>query len=858
MEQKHLVMSAIGVGLGVGVGLGLASGQSRWGPSGAPLSAGLTAERIEQELMRLVIDGKESQVTFEEFPYYLSEQTRVVLTSAAYVHLKQADFSKHTRNLSPASRTILLSGPAELYQQMLARALANYFDAKLLLLDVTDFSLKIQSKYGGASKAPFKRSISETTLETMSGLLGSFTFLRQREEPKGSLRRQSSGVDLRSRGLDGNSNLPRLRRNASASTDVGSLTSHCSPSNPASLKRTSSWSFDDKFLIQALYKVLLFISKSNPIVLYIRDVESLLFRSERIYSLFQKMLKKLTGSILILGSRMLESGGDYREVDEKLALLFPYNIHIKPPEDETNMVSWRSQLEEDMKMIQFQDNRNHITEVLTANDIECDDLGSICLSDTVVLSNYIEEIVMSAVSYHLMNNNGPEYRNGKLVISSKSLSHGLNIFQESNFGGKDTLKLEANESAKESVNEDASSTTKPDTSAEGGAPENRSDPEKVAPAATKDGDNTSLPSKAPDVPPDNEFEKRIRPEVIPASDIGVTFDDIGALDDIKESLQELVMLPLRRPDLFKGGLLKPCRGILLFGPPGTGKTMLAKAIANEAGASFINVSMSTITSKWFGEDEKNVRALFTLAAKVSPTIIFVDEVDSMLGQRTRVGEHEAMRKIKNEFMTHWDGLLTKPGERILVLAATNRPFDLDEAIIRRFERRIMVGLPSLENRELILKTLLSKEKVDEGLDYKELATMTEGYSGSDLKNLCTTAAYRPVRELIQKERIKELERKKAEGENIAEASETKEKDGEPLVSETKEKEGEPIVSETKDKDGEPTITLRPLNMDDMKQAKNQVAPSFAAEGSIMGELRQWNDLYGEGGSRKKEQLTYFL
>lgn len=116
--------------------------------------------------------------------------------------------------------------------------------------------------------------------------------------------------------------------------------------------------------------------------------------------------------------------------------------------------------------------------------------------------------------------------------------------------------------------------------------------------------------------------------------------------------------------------------------------MLAKAIASESGASFINVSMSTVTSKWFGEDEKNVRALFTLAAKVSPTIIFVDEVDSMLGQRTRVGEHEAMRKIKNEFMTHWDGLMTNSGERILVLAATNRPFDLDEAIIRRFERRL--------------------------------------------------------------------------------------------------------------------------------------------------------------------------
>ncbi|XP_028076317.1 uncharacterized AAA domain-containing protein C24B10.10c-like [Camellia sinensis] len=125
-------------------------------------------------------------------------------------------------------------------------------------------------------------------------------------------------------------------------------------------------------------------------------------------------------------------------------------------------------------------------------------------------------------------------------------------------------------------------------------------------STAKDAGNSAPASKALEIPPDIEFEKCTRPEVIPASEIGVTFKDIGALDDIKESLQELVMLPLRRPDLFKGGLLKPCRGILLFWRPGTGKTMLAKAIATEAGASFVNVFMSTITSKWFGEDEKNV------------------------------------------------------------------------------------------------------------------------------------------------------------------------------------------------------------------------------------------------------------
>ncbi|KAM0944449.1 putative P-loop containing nucleoside triphosphate hydrolase, AAA ATPase, AAA+ lid [Dioscorea sansibarensis] len=150
----------------------------------------------------------------------------------------------------------------------------------------------------------------------------------------------------------------------------------------------------------------------------------------------------------------------------------------------------------------------------------------------------------------------------------------------------------------------------------------------------------------------------------------------------------------------------------------------------------------------------------------------------------------------------------------------------------------MVGLPSLESRELILKTLLSKENVEE-LDYKDLATMTEGYTGSDLKNLCLTAAYHPVRELIQKERIKELlllerKRKTEDGQGPIEASGNREENEDPM------------------------ITLRPLNMEDLKLAKDQVAASFAAEGSVMNELKRWNELYGEGGSRKQQQLSYFL
>ncbi|KAK8576559.1 hypothetical protein V6N13_032480 [Hibiscus sabdariffa] len=842
MEQRGILLSALSAGVGVGVGLRLASSPSMSKIAGKTFEDdGITGEQLVQELLRQVIDGKLSKVTFDDFPYYLSERTRVLLTSAAYVQLKNNDVSRHTRNLSPVSRAILLSGPAELYQQMLAKALAHYFESKLLLLDIADFSLKMQSKYGCTKKEPapsLKRSISEKTLEGMNNLFGSLQLLSPREETRGTSFQQCSGIDHKSRSVEGSGKLPKHRRNASVACDISSISSNRALDAEVGKKPLLNCSTVGFGFIGAAFsngilpKALVSVSKTGSIILYLRDVEKLILQSQNFYNLFQKMLNKLSGPILILGSRMLDPEDEYNEVDERLEVLFPYNIEIKPPEDEIRLNSWKVKLAEDMKMLQIQDNRNHIAEVLAANDLECDDLGYICPADTIVIGNYIEEIVVSAISYHLMNNKDPEYRNGKLVISSKSLSHGLNLFQEGKGCGRDTLKLGTKaESTKDE--EVVVAKTEPKSAATL-ASKIRNEFEKSSTPTKKDVENPPAP-KVPEAPPDNEFEKRIRPEVIPANEIGVTFADIGALDETKESLQELVMLPLRRPDLFNGGLLKPCRGILLFGPPGTGKTMLAKAIANEAGASFINVSMSTITSKWFGEDEKNVRALFTLAAKVSPTIIFVDEVDSMLGQRTRVGEHEAMRKIKNEFMAHWDGLLTKSGERILVLAATNRPFDLDEAIIRRFERRIMVGLPSIESREKILRTLLAKEKVVD-LDYKELAIMTEGYSGSDLKNLCVTAAYRPVRELIQKERLKNLEKRREEAVHSSEDA----------------------LQRKDENKNEGAITLRPLNMEDMREAKNQVAASFASEGSVMSELKQWNELYGEGGSRKKQTLPYFF
>ncbi|XP_028752015.1 ATP-dependent zinc metalloprotease FTSH, chloroplastic [Neltuma alba] len=817
MEHKHVLLSALGVGVGLGASLGLSSGLGGNHESGDELYG----EQIEQELLRQVIDGKECKETFQEFPSYLSERTRELLKSAASVHLRQTFFSKHTRNLSPASRAILLSGPEELYLQTLAKALAHHFESKLLLLDVPDFSFKIQSKYGYATKeSSSKPSLSEVASERVSGLLGSFSVLSSNDKTKGTLDKHGKATES-----------PNIN-----SKLHGTPGSQSAPANSVPSKQKSSLCVNEKLFMQLLFKVLVSVSEKSSIILYIRDVDKIFLQSEQLYNLFHEMLGRLPGPVLILGSKIANipkkpdlppwmlpppKVNKRSKVDERLAALFPYIIKVKPPEDETDLEDWKAQLEENKKTIKSQDNRNHIAEVLAASDVECRDLNSISHDDTKILSKYIEEIVVSAISHYLMNTKDPEYRNGKLVISSESLCHALDLFR----------KKKSNNDGKKQV---------------------------------KNGKK--------DVRPDSKHERHIRDELIPANEIGVTFSDIGALEEVKESLQELVMLPLRRPELFKSGLLKPCRGILLFGPPGTGKTMLAKAIANEAGASFINVSMSTITSMWFGEAEKHVRALFSLAAKVSPTIIFIDEVDSLLGRRSRCGEHEATRRIKNEFMTHWDGLLTKQHERILVLAATNRPFDLDDAIIRRFERRVMVGLPSVEAREIILKTLLAKENT-ENLDLKKVAVMTEGYTGSDLKNLCTAAAYRPVRELIKQEKLKDMEKnkKEAEGQSSEAASSAKEdteeqgknkKDAEGQSSQAasspkegpkeqdknkKDAEGQSSESDKEDKE-EPVITLRPINMEDMIQAKNQVPASFDGHGAIMHELRQWNELYGDRGS----------
>ena len=186
------------------------------------------------------------------------------------------------------------------------------------------------------------------------------------------------------------------------------------------------------------------------------------------------------------------------------------------------------------------------------------------------------------------------------------------------------------------------------------------------------------------------------------------------------------------------------QGVLLYGPPGTGKTMIAKALAKESNACFINVRAASLQSKWFGDAQKLVTAVFTLAWKIQPCIIFIDEIDSFLGTR-KSSEHEAVTSMKTEFMALWDGFLTDNNARVLVLAATNRPWDIDEAILRRLPRAYEVPLPDAQQRRRILSVLLRGEDVDEAVwrdgdgALTTLAEEAEGYSGSDLQDLCKQA-----------------------------------------------------------------------------------------------------------------------
>lgn len=254
--------------------------------------------------------------------------------------------------------------------------------------------------------------------------------------------------------------------------------------------------------------------------------------------------------------------------------------------------------------------------------------------------------------------------------------------------------------------------------------------------------------------------EQIMNEII-VMDEQVHWDDIAGLKNAKNSLKETVVYPFLRPDLFRG-LREPIRGMLLFGPPGTGKTMIAKAVATESNSTFFSISASSLLSKYLGESEKLVRALFYMAKRMAPSIIFIDEIDSLLTARSD-NENESSRRIKTELLIQWSALSsataqdssnnneTETDSRVLVLAATNLPWAIDEAARRRFSRRLYIPLPEYETRLYHLRKLMSKQKNNlSDTDYEVIAEMSDGFSGSDITALAKEAAMEPIRDLGDK------------------------------------------------------------------------------------------------------------
>ncbi|MBA0769564.1 hypothetical protein Gotri_018283 [Gossypium trilobum] len=835
-----------------------------------PPSALISTKRqaFKDSLQEGILNPDNIDVSFEKFPYYLSDTTKKVLIASTYVHLKCNKFAKYASDLPIMSPRILLSGPSgsEIYQETLAKALAKHFGARLLIVDSLLLPGGSTSRETDAVKEPSRAerayayakraaqaaalqqkkptssveaditggsSLSSQALpkqEVSTATSKSFTFKKGDRvkfvgttSPSGfsSLQPALRGPAIGFRGKvllafeeNGSSKIGvRFDRSIPQGNDLGGLCEEdhgffCAAS---SLRLEASGGDDvDKLAVNELFEVAVNESKCSPLILFVKDIEKSMAGNTDVYSSLKSKVENLPANVVIIGShtqmdnrkekshpggllftkfganqtalldlafpdnfgRLHDRSKETPKTMKQVARLFPNKVTIQLPQDEALLLDWKQQLERDIETLKAQSNIVSFRSVLNRNGLDCPDLETLCIKDQTLTNESVEKVVGWALSHHFMHASEALIKDAKLVVSTESIKYGLNILQGIQSESK------------------------------------------------------SLKKSLKDVVTENEFEKKLLADVIPPSDIGVSFDDIGALENVKDTLKELVMLPLQRPELFcKGQLTKPCKGILLFGPPGTGKTMLAKAVATEAGANFINISMSSITSKWFGEGEKYVKAVFSLASKIAPSVIFVDEVDSMLGRRENPGEHEAMRKMKNEFMVNWDGLRTKDKERVLVLAATNRPFDLDEAVIRRLPRRLMVNLPDAPNREKILRVILAKEDLSPNVDLETIANMTDGYSGSDLKNLCVTAAHCPIREILEKEK---KERASAAAENRPAPT---------LYS---------------------SVDVRPLKMDDFKYAHEQVCASVSSESTNMNELLQWNELYGEGGSRKKKPLSYFM
>mmetsp|Transcript_8636 Transcript_8636/g.35521 ORF Transcript_8636/g.35521 Transcript_8636/m.35521 type:complete len:961 (+) Transcript_8636:347-3229(+) len=324
----------------------------------------------------------------------------------------------------------------------------------------------------------------------------------------------------------------------------------------------------------------------------------------------------------------------------------------------------------------------------------------------------------------------------------------------------------------------------------------------------------------------DKHERLLAAHVVTPQDVGVSYDSIGGLDAAKDALRQTITFPLKYPHLYSSGVAaEAVKGVLLFGPPGTGKTLLAKAVATEGGASFLSVDASAIENKWLGESEKNAKAVFSLARKLAPCVIFLDEIDSLLSSREHGDDtsHGTLTSVKTTLMQEWDGLRTT-SDRVIVIGSTNRPFDLDEAVLRRMPRRVLVDLPDLVTREQILRVTLRSNDVARDVNLTAIAQRLHGYSGSDVKEVCREAVVR-----VANAQAEELERMPSN----------------PRCASVHQLLGSA-------RDGKDESHLRPVTQSDFEAAISKLTSSVAEHSPEMLRIHEWNEVYGEVGSRRHQ------